>query len=176
MANEFDMGNILTKMDATQFNALIAAIRSGGGGGGEGSTVSWEQIVTSGVQVGTITIDGLETAVFVPKQEDVYIENEQLIGTFLGKPLYRRCFIIPNSITIPSEAYDTLLNVNADYMLRLVKADIISGDDATPKVCNEFVVIYSKTYHTFRALSLRNNASGIAANSVLVCEYTKVGE
>lgn len=36
MANEFDMGNILTKMDATQFNALVAAIRSGGGGGGGG--------------------------------------------------------------------------------------------------------------------------------------------
>lgn len=175
MANEFDMGNILTKMDATQFNALIAAIRSGGGGGGgEGSTVSWEQIVTSGVQVGTITIDGLETAVFVPKQEDVYIENEQLIGTFLGKPLYRRCFIIPSQVNIPSQAYDTLLDVNADYIDKLCRADIIAGSSA--KVATEFVIIYSRTYHTFRALSMRNAVSGVEANSILVCEYTKVGE
>lgn len=49
---------------------------SGGhsGGGGEGSVVTWEQTVTGGTKIATITIDGKSTEVFVPEgisEEDV---------------------------------------------------------------------------------------------------------
>lgn len=42
---------------------------SGGhsGGGGEGSVVTWEQTVTGGTKIATITIDGKSTEVFVPE-------------------------------------------------------------------------------------------------------------
>lgn len=39
--------------------------QSGGGGGG-GSTVSVDQVVTSGTEIGGVTVDGVRTALFAP--------------------------------------------------------------------------------------------------------------
>lgn len=39
---------------------------TGGGGGGGGNDVEWEQLVTTGVRIATIKIDGVETDVYAP--------------------------------------------------------------------------------------------------------------
>lgn len=59
---------------------------SGGhsGGGGEGSVVTWEQTVTGGTKIATISIDGHSTEVFVPEgisEEDVNSLISQAIET-----------------------------------------------------------------------------------------------
>ena len=55
--------------------------------GGGGSTVSVDQVVTSGTEIGGVTIDGVRTALFAPKHK--YSTTEQVVGKWIdGKPLY----------------------------------------------------------------------------------------
>lgn len=82
LANKEDLLPSHTSADATKVltvgsngNLLWAA--SGGGGGG-GDTVTWNQIVTSGTKVATISINGVPTDVYAPNGGDTVAWSQLL--------------------------------------------------------------------------------------------------
>ena len=59
------------------------------GGGGGGSSVEFTQTLTSGIESGTLTIDGDDIKIYAP-YPFIYSTSEQRIGKWLdGKPLYQ---------------------------------------------------------------------------------------
>lgn len=88
-----DIAVINSNMD--KIDAKMKEIEDAGGGGG--SSVSWNQIQTSGSKIAEVTIDGTKTNVYAPNSggggsSDInYSTEEQQIGTWInGEILYRR--------------------------------------------------------------------------------------
>lgn len=76
-----------------------------GGSGGSGDSVSWTQIQASGTKIAEIDINGTPQDVYAPSGGgggEEYTTTEQVVGTWLGKPLYQ--------ITIPFSGINTYAN------------------------------------------------------------------
>lgn len=81
-------------------------------GGGGGSIVEVDQIVSSGTEIGGVTVDGVRTAFFAPKPMHAYSETEQRIGTWIdGKPLYEKTV---NFGALPNASIKTVAHNIAD--------------------------------------------------------------
>ena len=63
------LGSAEVNLDGVFTNGFMSAgglNSTGGGGGGEGSTVTWTQLVNTGTQIATISINGVPTDVYAP--------------------------------------------------------------------------------------------------------------
>ena len=68
LKNSAYYGTTEVTLDGIYTDGFVSAggINSNSGGGGGGSSVSWTQIVTTGTQIATITINGVSTDVYAP--------------------------------------------------------------------------------------------------------------
>ena len=76
-----------TAQDVSNNRFLRADGTWANGGGGGGSEVEADQIVSSGTEIGGVTVDGVRTAFYAPYHN--YSTSEQVVGTWVnGKPVY----------------------------------------------------------------------------------------
>lgn len=106
-----------TGQDVTD-NKFLRADGSWASGAG-GSVVSADQVVTSGTEIGGVTVDGVRTAFFAPSIKHTYSATEQIVGTWIdGKPIYEKT-ITENftsntgSVSLASYSIDKLIEVKA---------------------------------------------------------------
>lgn len=100
-------------------------------------------------------------------------------GTWIdGKRIYRRVFAFNTSggTTIPPNTWTAVLNIPNLPIDRIVKSFAISNDEYNPSEMNYFTVAYDRTINngSFKLIHSRNITVGIAVNSWIVIEYTKV--
>lgn len=89
----------------------------------------------------------------VKKGYDVYSEDEQLIGTFLGKDLYRRCVDIGDGSTYGASfngsaqdvqiPFDTLLGFNSNYEVVSIDAKFFRTDSGVSYFNSNFSITTS---------------------------------
>lgn len=73
-------------------NKFLRADGSWASGAG-GSVVSADQIVSSGTEIGGVTIDGQRTAFYAPPPKHNYSTTEKIVGVSIdGKPVYEKTF------------------------------------------------------------------------------------
>ena len=80
--------------------------------GAGGSVVSADQVVSSGTEIGGVTVDGVRTAFYAPKAMHTYSASEQRIGTWIDdKPLYEKTV---NFGALPNATVKTVAHNIAD--------------------------------------------------------------
>lgn len=98
-------------------NKFLRADGSWAAGAG-GSTVSADQIISSGTEIGGVTIDGNRTAFYAPLPKHNYSTSEQVVGKWIdGKPLYEKTFQFSPSSTSYTVNIGAL---NIDFVVKCV--------------------------------------------------------
>lgn len=110
-----------------------------GGGGGGGSVVTWNQIITSGIKIAEISINGTSTDVFSPAGGGggvhIYSTTEQEVGEWIdGRTVYERTFDLGSDLSCLSGAW-TDTGIPKGLILHLVNAQL-QGDNGTLYVAN----------------------------------------
>lgn len=155
-----------TGQDVTDNKFLRADGSWQNGGGGGGSTVSVDQVVTSGTEIGGVTVDGVRTAFFAPKPLHTYSTNEQVVGTWIDdKPIYERVYELPSTLSLASNTWTNTSVSNAN-MKAILKATGIT----TYGTLFDFFGAARDSGSYVRLLSTR--PSGVDIN-VLILQYTK---
>lgn len=101
------------------------------GGGGGGSSVTWNQIITSGTKIAEIAINGVTTDVFAPAGGGgvhIYSTTEQEVGEWIdGRTIYERTFDLGSDLPC-SSGTDTDTGLAKGLILHLVNAQLQSAD------------------------------------------------
>lgn len=146
-----------------------------GGGSGSGDTVEWTQIEQSGTKIAEIDINGTSQNVYAPSGGGGggidYTTTEQVVGTWLGKPLYQQ------SIPFSGLNFSGNTNYSFDVSSYAINAERIFLDlDMSFYIVNNVqrsfipatVSPIQPPYVIFRVETNRNNASGY-----ITIRYTK---
>lgn len=141
-------------------------------GGGGGSEVEVDQVVTNGIEIGGVSVDGLRTALYAPFQ--TYSTAERRVGTWIdGKPLYEKTF----SATISGNGnveIGSIAGLNVETYFIVASFAQTSSASISNGYRNADSSAYYSTYvrtsdNTIRAVVLAY--SGATATTVL--RYTK---
>lgn len=147
-----------------------------GGGGGSGDSVSWTQVQQSGTKIAEIDINGTSQDVYAPSGGGGgggidYTTTEQVVGTWMGKPLYQQ------SIPFSGLNFSGNTNYSFDVSSYAINAEIIFLDlDMSFYIVNNvqrsFIPATASPvqppYVLFRVETNRNNVSGY-----ITIRYTK---
>lgn len=94
------------------------------GGSGSGNSVAWTQVVTSGIKIAEVTIDGSKTDVYAPNSSGGgsslhnYSTEEQIVGTWInGKPIYEKTFVISDFSFSQSKDFTDDLFTEIEFIL-----------------------------------------------------------
>ena len=93
-------------------NKFLRADGSWASGAG-GSVVSADQIVSSGIEIGGVTIDGQRTAFYAPFPMHTYSEIEQCVGTWIDqKPVYEITINLSTAVTVRANTWTNIVDIS----------------------------------------------------------------
>lgn len=153
-----------TAQDVTDNNFLRADGSWQRGAGG--SVVSADQQISSGIEIGGVTIDGVRTAFYAPKPSQDYSTTEQVVGKWIdGKPIYQCVYQLPSTLNVPSNSW-TATSVSNTNMKAIIKATAINSTGTL----FDFLGAARDSGNYVKLLQVR--PSGIEINT-LILQYTK---
>ena len=115
------------------------------------------------------------------ENEEVYSTNEQRIGAWLGKPLYRKTFIVTDMGTVSAGSFKNvntgLTNINIKK-LEALEIYTTGGQEYTRTIPNTIGISSVVTTATGSAIRVYPESNSITANSTVnvIIEYTKVSD
>jgi len=155
---------------------ILNGVAYAGGSSGSGDTVSWTQVQQSGTKIAEIDINGTSQDVYAPSGgggggSDDYTMTEQVVGTWLGKPLYQQTipFSGLNFTGNVDYAFDVssyAVNAERIFFMHDMSFYIVSNVQRSFIYSNSSPV--QSTYVMLRTEVNRNNASGY-----VTIRYTK---
>lgn len=156
-----------TAQDITN-NKFLRADGSWASGAG-GSVVSADQIVSSGTEIGGVTVDGARTAFYAPYHN--YSTAEQVVGTWIdGKPLYEQTF------THTCASNREVITLNPTYVIKKADGGVFNSSekDFIPfgyyVNSNDFVRYYTADNY----FVIENGYYSSRPKAIVTIRYTKI--
>lgn len=157
-----------TAQDITN-NKFLRADGNWASGAG-GSVVSVDQIVSSGTEIGGVTVDGVRTAFYAPTSKSDYSTTEKVVGTWIdGKPLYEQTF------THTCASNREVITLNSTYIIKKADGGVFSSSekDFIPfgylVNSNDFVRFYTADYY----FVIENGYYSSRPKAIVTIRYTK---
>lgn len=99
---------------------------------------------------------------------EVYDGEERVIGSWFGKPLYRRSFVIDESISFTSDTWV--------YISLIMNGCKVKNSHMVDGNLNNNVIISCNIRDDGTVRLMSHRTVNAAVNSILILEYTKVGD
>lgn len=98
--------------------------------------------------------------------QEIYDDTERVIGTWFGKPLYRKCINNPTSFNLTANNWVST-SIDVSYINFITDARIKQG---TGSIVLTSGIISNKLAFNY------NRALNVNINDIIIIEYTKVGD
>lgn len=111
-----------------------------------------------------------------------YDGEERVIGTWFGKPLYRKVFTISNTIAnVQTNTWTAIPDIDDSNMKSVIKCTLIywdSGSDGNITVNYDLLASTNRTYfnNKLAVMHTRNSMVTYVAGNKIIVEYTKLSD
>lgn len=129
----------------------------------------------------TKSTDTAGSGIWTPSGEYAvhYSTDEQVIGTYLGKTLYRKAFVLSaNHGTVAGSTWKAIPDINDSNMEIVTSCKYIYSDTASIYVNYELTTSTNRAYfnNQLAVMHFRNANIGFTAGNVIIVEYTKIND
>lgn len=105
---------------------------------------------------------------------EIYDDTESVIGTWFGKPLYRRCFIQTEELYgLNGSTWKSTEFLMNNCILHKVSVNVKDGNGY---IYYPVIGYINTSTHYFTFMHTRNSNVGFTKDSIFIFEYTKVGD
>lgn len=148
-------------------NGELVKLADLGGGGGDANIWygSHAEYAEEKAQIADETTLLFNDDIGLEAESDYYSEVEQVIGTYLGKPLYRKVYVFSSLVNISFSQWQALENI-------IIDTDVIIRCFCTSSTGTYYDLMATKTTGNVIAVQTARNGNGAEARTITF-EYTK---